>query len=292
MRISAKSRNASTLAAFSVDNLSVLSKEVVEKYPKMDTADGAVGTGAFVVKSYELMVGAEYVRNPDYWKQGLPYMDSIRTKHFNDLTAGWAAYLGGQVDATLVPGQEIKNFISQQGAGFAPDWYADDTVNFQYPNTKKKPLDDARVVRALKLLIDHDDFIKTWSETNYGKGAYGSIFPTAFSAWDLTPEEYKTHLEYKQPKDDAVKEALSLLNAAGFNKASPLKFEIDTITNPTTLAAARLLQAQWKQLSGEWWTRPCIRMIRRPRLSDATNGDSFPTIRRDNRRVCSTLTSG
>jgi peptide/nickel transport system substrate-binding protein len=249
VRITTKARNASTLGSFSVDNLSVLAKEAVEKFPKMDTAEGAVGTGAFIVKSYELMVGAEYVRNPEYWKSGLPYLDSIRTKHFNDLTGGWAAYLAGGVDASLVPGQEVKSFISQQGPGFTPDWYADDTVNFQYPNTKKKPLDDARVVRALKLLIDHDDFIKTWTEANYGKGGYGSIFPTAFSAWDLTPEEYKKLLEYKQPKDDAVKEALSLLTAAGFSKSSPLKFEIDTITNPTTLAAAQLLQAQWKQLS-------------------------------------------
>jgi len=249
IRISTKGRNASTLAAFSVDNLSMLAKEVVDKFPKMDSADGAVGTGPFIVKSYELMVGAEYVRNPDYWKPGLPYLDGLRTKHFNDITGGWAAYLGGQVDACLVPGTEVKSFATQQGAGYSPDWYADDTVNFQYPNTKKKPFDDARVVRALKLLIDHDDFIKTWTEANYGKGGYGSIFPTAFASWDLTPEEYKTHLEYKQPKDDAVKEALSLLGAAGFTKANPMKFEIDTITNPTTLAAAQLLQAQWKQLS-------------------------------------------
>jgi ABC-type transport system substrate-binding protein len=75
------------------------------------------------------------------------------------------------------------------------------------------------------------------------------MFPTAFASWDLTPEEYKTHLEYKQPKDDAVKEALSLLNAAGFNKTNTVKFDIDSITNPTTLSAAQLLQSQWKQLS-------------------------------------------
>ena len=249
IRITTKGQNASTLATFSVDNLSMLAKEVVDKFPKMDTAEGAVGTGAFIVKSYELMVSAEYVRNPNYWKPGLPYLDSLRTRHFNDITGGWAAYLAGQVDAALVPGTEVKSFTAQLGAGQTPDWYADDTVNFQYPNTKRKPLDDARVVRALKLLIDHDDFIKTWTEANYGRGGYGSIFPTAFSAWDLTPEEYRTHLEYKQPKDDAAKEALSLLGAAGFNKGNPLKFEIDTITNPTTLAAAQLLQAQWKQLS-------------------------------------------
>jgi len=249
IHVTAKGPNAGTLSVFSVDNLSMLAKEIVDKYPKLNTAESAVGTGPFVVKAYELQVSAEYERNPNYWKPGLPYLESIRTKYFNDFLTAWAAYLGGQVDISLIPGQEVQNFINQQGAGYKPDWYFDDTVNFQVPNTKMKPLDDPRVTQALKLLIDHDDFIATWAVANYGRGGYGSMFPTAFTAWDLTPEEYKTHLEYKQPKDDAAKQALSLLSAAGFSKDKPLKFEIDTITNPTTLSAAQLLQAQWKRLS-------------------------------------------
>jgi peptide/nickel transport system substrate-binding protein len=249
IRISTKVPNAGALATFSVDNLSVIAREVVEKFPKMNTADGAVGTGPFVVRSYEEKVGAEYARNPDYWKPGVPYLDSIRTKHFEDLLTGYAAFQANQVDIDLLPGAEVKKFIADQGSGYKPDWYADDTVNFQVPNTKMKPLDDPRVTRALRLLIDHEEFISAWAEVQYGKGGYGSMFPTAFTAWDLTPEEYKTHLEWKQPKDEAAKEALSLLAAAGFTKDNPLRFMIDAVMNPTTVAAAQLLQAQWKRLS-------------------------------------------
>ena len=48
-----------------------------------------------------------------------------------------------------------------------------------YPNTQRKPMDDARVTRALRLLIDHDEFNTAWAESHFGKGGYGSIFPTA-----------------------------------------------------------------------------------------------------------------
>jgi ABC-type transport system substrate-binding protein len=111
-------------------------------------------------------------------------------------------------------------------------------------------MDDPRVTRALRLLLDHDDLIKSWAEVQYGRGAYGSVFPTALSAWDLTPDEYRTHLEWKQPKDEAAKEALSLLSAAGYTKDKPLRFEfLAGTSNPAIVPAIQLIQAQWKRLS-------------------------------------------
>ena len=91
-------------------------------------------------------------------------------------------------------------------------------------------MDDARVPRALRLLIDHDEFITAWAETVFGRGAHGSIFPLALADWDLTQDEYKQQLEWKQPKDDAIKEALSMLSAAGFDKQTPLRFSLIAAT--------------------------------------------------------------
>jgi peptide/nickel transport system substrate-binding protein len=249
LRITTKGPQASALTSLSVDNLAILAREVIEKYPKPTSAAAAVGTGAFMMNSEEDMVGAEYVRNPAYWKPGLPYLDSVRTRHFADYGSAWAAFLAGQVDITLIPGSEIKQYIAQQGSGFSPAWYPDDTFRFMYPNTKRKPMDDERVTRALRLLVDHDEFISAWAEPQFGKGAYGSIFPTALASWDLMPAEYRAHLEWKQPKDDAAKEAISLLSAAGFTKDNPLKFTMDIDTAQGSQPQGELLQAQWKRLS-------------------------------------------
>jgi ABC-type transport system substrate-binding protein len=110
-------------------------------------------------------------------------------------------------------------------------------------------MDDARVTRALRLLLDHQELIKAWAEPQYGRGRYGSVFPAALGDWDLTDEEYSTHLEWKQPKDDAAKEAVSLLSAAGITKDNPLKFPFEFNAGQTGQAEAQLIQAQWKRFS-------------------------------------------
>ena len=248
VRVTTKSPDAGTLKKLAVDNLAVMAKEVVDKNPKLTTADAAVGTGAFIMKTEEDNVGAEYVPNPDYWKPGLPYLNGLRTKYFADLGTAYAAYLAGQLDATLLSGSDSDRYIASKGSGYTPNWYADDTCKIVYPNAKKKPLDDPRVWRALRLLMDHDEFVNTWAKTTWGKGAYSSIFPTALQDWDLTQDEYKQQLEYKQPKDDAIKEGLSLLGAAGYSKDNPIKFVLDTGTTDGAQPGTELLQAQWKRL--------------------------------------------
>ena len=250
VKITTKSADASTLNKLSAENLGIMAREVLEKYPKPTTEASAVGTGPFIMKSVEEKVGADYVRNPDYWKPGLPYLDGIRVKAFSEALSAWAAFTAGQMDVALAPPTEIKNYLAQRGTGFTPDWFPDDTTySFLAPNTKQKPMDDPRVTRALRLLLDHDELITAWANVQYGHGTYGSVFPTALSAWDLSEAEYKQHLEWKQPKDEAVKEALALLGAAGFTRDNPLKFTLDGQNSVAGNAAMQLIQAQWKRLS-------------------------------------------
>jgi ABC-type transport system substrate-binding protein len=48
--------------------------------------------------------------------------------------------------------------------------------------------------------------------------------PKTLTHWDLAPEDYAKSLEWKQPKDEAIAEALRLLGAAGYTRTSPLAF--------------------------------------------------------------------
>ena len=62
-------------------------------------------------------------------------------------------------------------------------------MRISWSNVKVKPMDDARVTRALRLLMDHDELANSWSAVQFGKGGIGSIFPPALAAWDLTTEK-------------------------------------------------------------------------------------------------------
>jgi ABC-type transport system substrate-binding protein len=116
------------------------------------------------------------------------------------------------------------------------------------PNVDVKPFDDARVTKALRLLIDHEEMKTAWVDTKLGKGVDGAFLPPANSEWDLKPEEFARYVEWKQPKNDAVREATSLLDAAGFNRGNPLKVEI--ITDQGVYGdSGELVHAQWRQLS-------------------------------------------
>ena len=70
IRLTGNSPNAGALTTVSTDNLAILAREAVEQSPKLNTAESAVGTGAFVLKSLEQNVGAEYVRNPSLLETG------------------------------------------------------------------------------------------------------------------------------------------------------------------------------------------------------------------------------
>ena len=179
-----------------------------------------------------------------------PYLDGVRTANMSDTLTAWASFQAKQLNVIRLPGTAVETYIDQQGKGYTPAWFRDQGFAHLVPNTQRKPMDDARVTRALRLLIDHDEFIKSWAEVQYGQGAYGSCFPAALVPWDLTDDEYRQHLEWKQPKSDATQEAMALLAAAGFNQQNPLRFTlVQGTAMPEYDAGAQLAQAQWKRLS-------------------------------------------
>ena len=117
-------------------------------------------------------------------------------------------------------------------------------------NTQKKPFDDARLQRALRLLIDHKEFRDHWATTWFGRGRYSAIFATSTAdTWDLTEDEYGKLLEFKDPKDDAIKKLSTLLSAAGYTKDKPLKFTLSgTNTNGYQNEMVQLAQAQYQEV--------------------------------------------
>jgi peptide/nickel transport system substrate-binding protein len=250
VRVTTKGPDATTLSSMSGDSALVMAPEAVVKFSKFATAESVIGTGPFVLKALEEGVAGDYVRNPVYWKSGRPYLDGVRTQHFNAQEEAYAAFEAGRIDYLLLPGQATKDYIAKQGGGFKPDWAVDEAgYPTAQPNTAVKPMNDPRVTRALRLLIDHEEFLTAWAEVWFGKGRHGAFLCSALEQWDFSQDEYAKMLEWKKPKDDAAKEALSLLGAAGYTRDNPLSFELAGGAINFQAAAAQLLQAQWARLS-------------------------------------------
>jgi peptide/nickel transport system substrate-binding protein len=249
LRLTLKQPDVTQLGSLAVPTLAVLAPEVVEKADKFSTAEDVVGTGPFILRKSEESVGSSLVRNPNYFKPGLPYLDSIEIRAFQDSQSEWSAFLGGRLDHRYVPGQDAQKFQDEQSSRYTLDWFGDQIYFITQAMTPKKPWSDPRVTRAMRLLIDHGEFKSAWATSWFGRSRFSGFFAAATAdEWDLSEDEYNKFLEWKPAKDDANKEALALLAAAGFTKDTPLKFTLDgTSSQAYQAACVQLTQAQFKK---------------------------------------------
>jgi peptide/nickel transport system substrate-binding protein len=147
VRLTTKSPDVTILANLADDGAAVLAPEVVERAGKFATADTVVGTGAFVVQSADDTTVA-LVRNPNYWKSGLPYLDSINVRRIPDSNAQWSAFLAGQLDLVVPPGGEVKDLLPEQGKKYNMVWWKDHAPQYLWVNTQRKPFLGGSLVRA------------------------------------------------------------------------------------------------------------------------------------------------
>jgi len=122
------------------------------------TAANPVGTGPFMYKSFVAGVRSDFVRNPNYWISGQPYLDELVIIDLADPTAQINALLSGQVDAIdSVPLNETKliqarsnlKLLVANGGYFQPIVMRVDT----------KPFTDVRVRQALKYLVNREQMV-------------------------------------------------------------------------------------------------------------------------------------
>ncbi|MEK7681718.1 MAG: ABC transporter substrate-binding protein, partial [Chloroflexota bacterium] len=162
----------------------MVAREVVEKH--RDASKNLVGTGAFFLQSYRTDVSYNLVKNKDYWKKGLPYLDSIKVVIVPDPATRVAYFRSRQADmfsAVIGELQNLKKTNPDMGIARRP---VDQNIFFMHPT--KKPFDDIRVRQAFSLAIDRDKLIQVVlsGEGELSKSIYG-LGP----AWGLSQDDLK-----------------------------------------------------------------------------------------------------
>jgi peptide/nickel transport system substrate-binding protein len=160
-----------------------------------------VGTGPFKLGRFTPGVQSSFVRNPNYWQTGLPYVDELVITDFADDTSMLNALLGGQVDAVSLLSSDVlpqvtgagKSVLISEGSGFNPF----------VMNTKASPFTDVRVRQAMRLIVDRNQM----REIVFG--GHGSIGNDVFG---LAAPEYDSALPQRTQD---IEQAKSLLKAAG-----------------------------------------------------------------------------
>jgi peptide/nickel transport system substrate-binding protein len=207
------------------------------------------GTGPFTFVEH---VKGSYVsgkRNENYFKKGLPYLDSYRGVFFLQAAAMLNALQGGQVLAEFrgVSPAERDRMIAAMGDKLRVEessWTLNLLVAF---NVEKKPFDDVRVRRALLMAIDRWGGSQGLSRISTLRSVGGVVRPGSPLA---TPEAELVKLPgFSKDIAKSRAEAKRLLAEAG---VPDLKFVLHNrnLAMPYTPAGIFLVD-QWRQIGVE-----------------------------------------
>ena len=124
--------------------------------PAASYRTGCMGTGPFKLKEWRKGEFVEYVKNPDYFVKGRPYLDGLKYIVINEPGTRIAALQTGQVEVSF-PNEVTKTNAEQLKAAVPKLVITPYSVNVNdniVMNIKKPPFDNAKVRLAVSHAID------------------------------------------------------------------------------------------------------------------------------------------
>jgi peptide/nickel transport system substrate-binding protein len=228
--------------------VAIVAKEVVEKYGDLKKPESVIGTGPWMLDSYRPNVGLSYVRNPNYFVQGLPYIDRIEATVDEDNASRMAAFLSGKYDlGWAFPGTidrvdwvQIKDTLAQRRPNLKTVEFPSPVMNHISMRTDQKPFSDVRVRHAMSMAIDRKAIIESAYE---GVGAVNPPVPAALKEWSVPLDKLGEGAKYY--KHDPA-EAKRLLAAAGYPNGFPGTMCFTTYGTPVLVDIMQLVQKDLK----------------------------------------------
>jgi peptide/nickel transport system substrate-binding protein len=200
----------------------IYKKDIIEKDPHWYEKN-ILGSGPFKFAGYEAGQSIKGERNPNYYHQGLPYLDGF-TAIFAPKQATRVEAIRGDraaVDFRGLPPSardELQKELGDKVTVQESVWNCGSDLFF---NHKQKPFDDPRVRRALTLAIDRWGGAPALSKIAIVKTVGGIVFPESPLA--ASKEELQKMAGFWPDIEKSRAEAKRLLKEAG---AENLTFEL------------------------------------------------------------------
>jgi peptide/nickel transport system substrate-binding protein len=203
--------------------VAIVAKEVVEKFGDLKKAEAVIGTGPWMLDSYRPNQGYTFVRNPNYFLPGLPYIDRVEVSVDEDNASRIAAFLSGKYDLGWEnPGiinrtdwVQIADKLKSTRPHLRTAEFPANVMSHISMRTDQKPFGDVRVRQAMSLAIDRQGILDATAE---GVGVFNPAVPAALKDWSIPMNQLGEGAKYY--KYDPA-EAKRLLAAAGYPQGFP-----------------------------------------------------------------------
>ncbi len=208
----------------------VVPKELVDKCGGTldDTQKCTIGTGPFILKTFEDGVQSLWDRNPDYWKIGedgkqLPYLDQAKWVWLADQTTVVAAIAVGKAAMYQNAGLAEINTLKATQARVRLKPYDKTVVFAAYLNHEKPPFKDIRVRTAIDLVLERRKTMDNVQGQNNWR--WSAQLPIVYGDLALSEDEIKKRPGFRDDKTEDVRTARKLLEEAGYGPNNLLKFK-------------------------------------------------------------------
>jgi oligopeptide transport system substrate-binding protein len=207
--------------------------------PDWTYAENIVTNGPYRVAFRRIRDRIRLVKNEQYWDKDRVTLNIIDALAISSQVTMFNLFATDKVDwITDLPAIVLRELLKTGAARdeLAPQPYLG--TYYYLLNTNRKPLDDARVRRALALALDREEITRT--ATGAGEVPAYSLVPLGIPGY--TPEKFG---------EENVKEAQRLLAEAGYpNGRGFPKLEILYNTHQAHQTIAQLVRKQWEKNLG------------------------------------------
>lgn len=251
-----------------------LRKDIIDKYKDqwIQKPETYIGNGAYKMTAWNHKDSIVFEKNDQYYDKDSIKLKKITWKLMEDDTAALSSYEAGEVDVIngLIPQAETKNLIDAKKAKVYPMV----GTYYVYFNIAKKPLDDARVRKALALAIDRKYIVENVTMA----GQKPAVAPVPYQVPGAEAgKDFRSEGEALIQETANVTEAQKLLADAGYpgGKGFP-EIEIYYNTQSGHKAIMEAIQQQWKTNLGITVKNPVMEW---KVLQDKVNNKDFTMAR-------------
>lgn len=243
-----------------------------------------IGTGPFKFVEYKSNQGIKVVRNPNYWKPGLPYLDGIEYTIIPNRSTAILAFVAGKFDMifpyelTVPLVADVKSQMPDAICDISPMNVAANVLMNPIP-----PFDDLDVRRAVAMTIDRRSFIDILTQ---GKGDIGTAMqPVPEGRWGMPAAAQQALPGYDPDVAKNREKARAIMASHGYGPDKRLKLKLSTRNLPTYRDASVILIGQLKEIfidadldtvETALWVPKLIRREYQIALSQVGNGVDDP----------------
>ncbi|MEA2858143.1 MAG: peptide/nickel transport system substrate-binding protein [Methylobacteriaceae bacterium] len=207
-----------------------------------------IGTGPFKFVEFKQNESIKLVRNPDYWKKGLPYLDGIEFTIIPNRSTAILAFIAGKFDMTF-PTEVVIPLLKDIKAQ-APDAICKVApVNVStnlIVNRDVPPFDNPDLRLAVAYALDRKAFIDILAE---GQGDIGaSMLPPPEGVWGMPPDLLAKLPGYGPDVKANRAKAREIMEKLGYGPQKHLPLKVSTRNIATYRDPAVILIDQLKDI--------------------------------------------